>query len=732
MRVKIFLIIILVLLGFIFSKPVFAIPAMQQRCEPNTECLIGEYVFDNDGYTPITTDNFCQITITNPNDVVVVNNANMPDKNDGWYYYSTSTLSVEGLYRSVICCGTAPERLCIDKTFIVGTSFNNLAEKIWSYTGSALDTAGNAIAKVWSFATRSLTSRQIGTGEYIAGESTADKPTEYNIELVRKATFDFAGIADGGSTTTLVDAELDQPDDYWNNYELIMMSGSNIGQRRAISGFDKNTNTITVSSVFPYPVVAGDKYVISHEGRLVNAIWNYTNRTLTGFGTLVADIWSYPNRTLTSFGTLVADIWDNSVRTLTSRQIGTNEYIAGVSTSTLVNQIASQAQVAEIRDSQQRIWKVYLSDFGQILVGKTYRAKLWVLNYESVPTDSFATPTVTIYDVSRNIVVQNVAMTKLSQGIYEYTYNIPSSASAGIWEIEVSTEVEAGKIIKNNDYWEVESSPAQVKINSITDNTIPSISANVTITNEGGSGYEYQYEHCIVDSLENACGGGDDIDYAKAAKYINAGESWITNLGLTANNPGTYYYKVVVYWGTEKSVAIQQFNAVSETAYALTVNKTGTGLGTVTSNPIGINCGSDCAENYASGVVVTLSAAPASGSEFAGWSGACSGTGNCVVTMTEAKSITAAFNTTAPPPSGGGGGGGGSNFFPPSLEVYASADFNHDGIVNSVDFSILLYFWKTKPPFRNPYVDINKDGRVDSVDFSILLYQWGRPGGNIF
>ena len=53
-----------------------------------------------------------------------------------------------------------------------------------------------------------------------------------------------------------------------------------------------------------------------------------------------------------------------------------------------------------------------------------------------------------------------------------------------------------------------------------------------------------------------------------------------------------------------------------------------------------------------------------------------------------------------------------------------SADFNRDGKVNSVDFSILLSFWQKKPPFKNPYVDINKDGKVNSVDFSILLYQW--------
>jgi len=291
--------------------------------------------------------------------------------------------------------------------------------------------------------------------------------------------------------------------------------------------------------------------------------------------------------------------------------------------------------------------------------------------------------------------------------------------------------VEPGKVIQGNDYWEVEGSPAQVKINSITDNTVPSITANVTITNEGSADYEYQYEYCIVDVYENQCGGSDDIDYGAGAKLIQAGQDWNTDLSLTVPTTGTYWFKVYVYWGTEKSVAIQQFNAVSEVTYLLTVSKTGTGSGTVTSNPAGINCGSDCTENYASGTVVTLTAAPDSDSTFTGWSGACTGIGSCVVTMTEAKTVTATFNLSAPP-SPPGGGGGGEILPPPILPVACSgADFNKDGIVNSVDFSILLYFWKTAPPFKNPCVDINKDGRVDSVDFSILLYQWGKSGVNI-
>ena len=65
----------------------------------------------------------------------------------------------------------------------------------------------------------------------------------------------------------------------------------------------------------------------------------------------------------------------------------------------------------------------------------------------------------------------------------------------------------------------------------------------------------------------------------------------------------------------------------------LTVTRAGTGTGGVSSSPAGIDCGADCSEIYDSGTVVTLTAAASAGSTFAGWSGACSGSGACVVTM---------------------------------------------------------------------------------------------------
>jgi hypothetical protein len=76
----------------------------------------------------------------------------------------------------------------------------------------------------------------------------------------------------------------------------------------------------------------------------------------------------------------------------------------------------------------------------------------------------------------------------------------------------------------------------------------------------------------------------------------------------------------------------------------LTVTRVGSGGGTISSAPSGINCGIDCAETYAIGTAVTLTATAANDSTFIGWSGACTGTGSCTVTMSEARSVTATFS----------------------------------------------------------------------------------------
>jgi hypothetical protein len=93
--------------------------------------------------------------------------------------------------------------------------------------------------------------------------------------------------------------------------------------------------------------------------------------------------------------------------------------------------------------------------------------------------------------------------------------------------------------------------------------------------------------------------------------------------------------------------ATATFSVAQVQAAPLTVTKAGAGAGTVSSSPAGILCGADCAEDYPLNTAVTLSAAPATGSLFAGWSGACTGTGPCTLSLSQARAVAATFSLPA-------------------------------------------------------------------------------------
>ncbi|MEX2500387.1 MAG: hypothetical protein WD397_16090 [Wenzhouxiangellaceae bacterium] len=78
-------------------------------------------------------------------------------------------------------------------------------------------------------------------------------------------------------------------------------------------------------------------------------------------------------------------------------------------------------------------------------------------------------------------------------------------------------------------------------------------------------------------------------------------------------------------------------------AFALEVTLLGAGAGSVQSDVSGIGCPGDCSESYSEDTMVELFATEASGSTFTGWGGDCGGTGGCIVTMDQARSVTASF-----------------------------------------------------------------------------------------
>src|SRR3954463_1234829 len=81
-----------------------------------------------------------------------------------------------------------------------------------------------------------------------------------------------------------------------------------------------------------------------------------------------------------------------------------------------------------------------------------------------------------------------------------------------------------------------------------------------------------------------------------------------------------------------------------------TLKVTVTGDGTVLTNPAGINCGTVCSATFPEGTTVAFGAKGGEGSNFTGWSGACSGASACLIGMHADATVNASSVAGAPPP----------------------------------------------------------------------------------
>jgi Carboxypeptidase regulatory-like domain/Divergent InlB B-repeat domain len=124
---------------------------------------------------------------------------------------------------------------------------------------------------------------------------------------------------------------------------------------------------------------------------------------------------------------------------------------------------------------------------------------------------------------------------------------------------------------------------------------------------------------------------------------------------------------VTVGSGTTATDVDASLTAVGERANSVSVSKTGNGAGAVVSSPAGIDCGATCSDEFETRKTITLEAEPATDSDFAGWTGACSGTGPCHVRLTAATSVAAIFEAKGAP------GKGGTGDEPPATETGTTA-----------------------------------------------------------
>jgi len=191
--------------------------------------------------------------------------------------------------------------------------------------------------------------------------------------------------------------------------------------------------------------------------------------------------------------------------------------------------------------------------------------------------------------------------------------------------------------------------------NPIIQATLPDVSAApvcTAATNVTASGFtaNWEYVYGVTGYRIDVSKTDDFSDIVVGYNNFDVGNTNTVNIvGLT---PGfAYYYRVRAYnsGGSSLESNTIMVPAVSAT---LTVTINGSGSGSVHSDTGGIACISgspdNCSASYDGGVQVTLTATVDSSSIFTGWTGDCSGTAACLVTMDTARNVTATFNAFPP------------------------------------------------------------------------------------
>ena len=138
--------------------------------------------------------------------------------------------------------------------------------------------------------------------------------------------------------------------------------------------------------------------------------------------------------------------------------------------------------------------------------------------------------------------------------------------------------------------------------------------------------------------VNGVCGSsnGKILTGAPAADLCTAG----TPSAVTGSGPWSWNCNGL-YGGTNASCS-------ALLGFPLSLTFTGTGGGTVNSDPAGISCSGSCSSTFVAGTPVNLFAAADSNSVFSDWSEACTGTGNCQITMNWSKAVTVTFSYVQP------------------------------------------------------------------------------------
>lgn len=268
---------------------------------------------------------------------------------------------------------------------------------------------------------------------------------------------------------------------------------------------------------------------------------------------------------------------------------------------------------------------------------------------------NFTTPTAFLVHGSSQLDVENSIISGFTNAVDGIAANSASCNLDGtgtLGAIDSPLFVDAA----NYDYHLQATSPA---INKCATGSVDDLDASPRPVGSGATPYdmgafEYQVALASFDLNVTVVGSGSvTINPGNITCPNNSSctESFVDGTAVTlVATPGIGF--VLSGWSQDCSsqagcaITMDQNHNVTATFAALSNNLLSvsvTGSGSVSSNPAGISCGADCSESYPENTQVTLAATPEGGFVLSGWSGACSGSGACVVDMSTDQNVSASF-----------------------------------------------------------------------------------------
>ena len=191
-----------------------------------------------------------------------------------------------------------------------------------------------------------------------------------------------------------------------------------------------------------------------------------------------------------------------------------------------------------------------------------------------------------------------------------------------------------------------ESLPSEEVSVKIPDIITPTTPGNLTLNSASNTQVAFSW----TASTDNVGVTGYDV----ARNNVVIGQPTTNAFVDTTTNPGmTYYYTVkardangnVSAWSAPLQFTTPQVMAKLDVFVS--------GSGSVVSTPDGINCPRrSCSTSYPNQPVVTLTPKPGNGWAFSGWSGSCTGTATCSLSLRENRTVNANFTKGSQATSG--------------------------------------------------------------------------------